>query len=274
MKKRLIFNFYIDDGWKENHINKIHFFCLKHYSNIFTEIIFMVSLNNPDDVELIYGFEEYVLSLRLCTNIKFIIKPNHVFREAKNFYDEIVLKLKELDGLTFFAHNKGITNYVDDRYKKEDVEKWVTSMYFGCLDNPKEMEYVLTDDRCLSYGTLLDILTYTEEENEVFFREMGVWLGKRKYFYMGTFFWLNCPSIYSYLKNSEMEIPPLTDRWYAENFFANIIEPKFCGSYGYRMTYNHRGFGVRYMDEIIKFSFGDDIEKYYEFHNKVLNSVS
>ena len=71
-----------------------------------------------------------------------------------------------------------------------------------------------------------------------------------------------------------MEIPPLTDRWYAENFFANIIEPKFCGSYGYRMTYNHRGFGVRYMDEIIKFSFGDDIEKYYEFHNKVLNSVS
>lgn len=273
MKKRLMFNFYIQEGWKENHINKIHFFCLKYYSEVFTEIVFMISLDNVNDVNLIYDFENYILSLELCPNIKFMVKPNHIFREAKNFYDEIVLKLKDLDGLTFFAHNKGITNYENDLYNKRDVEKWVTSMYFGCLDDPQEMEYALTEDRQLSYGTLLDILTFTEEEDEIFFREMGIWLGKRKFFYMGTFFWLNGPTIHSFFKNTETEIPPLTDRWYAENFFANIIEYKFCGSYRYRTTFNHCGFGVRYMDEIIEYSFGDDTNRYYAFHNEVLNSV-
>ena len=273
MKKRLIFNFYIDENWKENHMNKIHLFCLEYYKHIFDEIVFMVSLNEPQNSKLIYDFEKHILSLELCPNIQFIVKKNHVFREAKNFYDEIATKLSENDGLTFFAHNKGITNYNSGTYPNCDVEKWVTSMYYGCLERPQDMEYWLTDGRKLAYGTLLDIINEEYNDDRLFFDSLGLWLGKRRYFYMGTFFWMNCPMIGYYMNNNNIELPQLVDRWYAENFFANIFDVSHCESFDMRKTFNYDNGGVRNIDIIINYSFGDYIENYLEFHNKVLENV-
>lgn len=268
-----MFNFYITKDWKDNYMNKIHFYCLKYYSHIFTEIIFMVSIDDLDDKETLFDFEEYILSLRLCPSIHFMIKPNHIFREGKNFYDEIATKLDKLDGLTFFAHNKGITNYTDSRYYKEDVKRWVTSMYFGCLDNMDEAIFVMTEDRCVSYGTLFDILTIGEDEDKTFYENGHIWFGKHKYFYMGTFFWLNAFALVSYMKNSDTSIPILSDRWYAENFLSNIIDYGFCGTYDYRTTFNHTGFGVKDIEHLINFSFGDKVDKYNDFHNNVLSNI-
>ncbi len=273
MKKRLIFNFYIDNEWKENHINKIHFYCLNYFKSAFDEIIFMVSLNDINNEELIYDFEKYVMSLTLCTNIQFKIKENHVLREAKNFYDEIALKLSELDGLTFFAHNKGITNYISPYYEPKEIEMWVTSMYYGCLSRVSEMEYELTDARRLAYGTLLDIINLNKDDDPLFFDSMGLWLGERRYFYMGTFFWMNCPMIDYYMHNNNVHLPMLVDRWYAENFFSNIFDVYHCASFDMRKTFNYVDGGARNIMSIIEFSFGDELGKYFDFHNKVLESI-
>ena len=274
MKKRLVFNFYIDDGWKDNHINKIHFYCLNYFKNVFTEMVFMVSLNDVNNKSLIYDFERYILSLELCTNIQFIIKNNHIFREAKNFYDEIALKLNVLDGLTFFGHNKGITNYCNPDFEKESVEKWVTSMYYGCLCDVKEMEYYLTDGRKLAYGTLLDEINIDDIGDSKWCNSLNVWLGERKYFYMGTFFWLNCNMIEYYLQNSNISIPKLIDRWYAENFFANIFDSCHCGSFDDNRTLNYVQGGVENIDSIIKHSFSDKVNEYNEFHNNVIKTIN
>jgi hypothetical protein len=273
MNKRLIFNFYIDENWKENHINKIHLYCLEYYKNVFDEMIFMVSLNDIKNDELIYDFEQHILSLKLCTNIRFIVKQNHIFREAKNFYDEIATKLNENKGFTFFAHNKGITNYYNDVYKKHDVEKWVTSMYYGCLERPDEMKFFLTDGRKLAYGTLLDVINDEYLDDRLFYDSIGLWLGKRRYFYMGTFFWMNCPMIKYYMDNNNVQLPELVDRWYAENFFANIFDVSHCEGFDMRRTYNYDDGGVRNIDKLIKFSFGEFIDNYFEFHNKVIENV-
>lgn len=273
MKKRLIFNFYIDDGWRDNHINKIHFYCLNYFKNVFTEMVFMVSLNDVNNIRLIYDFEQYILSLELCPNIQFMVKKNHIFREAKNFYDEIALKLGELDGLTFFGHNKGITNYDSPYYIKEDVEMWVTSMYYGCLKRPEEMEYDLTDGRHLAYGTLLDVIELNRDDDPLYFDSMGLWLGKRRYFYMGTFFWMNCPMIKYYMDSNNIELPKLVDRWYAENLFANIFDVYHCGSFDMRKTYNYLEVGTKNITDIINYSFGDEMGDYLNFHNKVLESI-
>lgn len=269
MKKRLIFNFYINEGWKENHINKIHLYCLKYFKDVFTEMTFMVSVNDVNNVKLIYEFEEYIISLHLCTDIKFIVKQNHVFREAQNFYDEVALKLKELDGLTFFAHNKGITNYVDSAYKKENVEKWITSMYYGCLIRPEESEYELTDGRKVSYGTLFDIIIYDYGHKE----QLNLHLGDRCFFYMGTFFWLNCRVIDDFLRRSEKTVPTINDRWYAENFLANIIDEKYCGRFDTRYMIDYLDGGWGEMDKVLLWSFGPHLEDYLNFHNKVLENI-
>ena len=274
MKKRLIFNFYIDENWKENHMNKIHLYCLKHYRDVFNEMIFMVSLNDTENKELIYDFENHILSLELCPNIQFIIKKNHVFREAKNFYEEIALKLRYLDGLTFFGHNKGITNYFNPDFNKKDVEKWVTSMYYGCLCDVKEMELYLTDCRKLAYGTLLDEISINGVENAEWNNSLSVWLGERRYFYMGTFFWLNCNMIDYYLQNSNTDIPKLVDRWYAENFFANIFDSFHCSSFNDNRTLNYVQGGCKNIDAIINLSFREKIGEYNDFHNNVINAIN
>lgn len=271
MKKRLIFNFYIDEQWKENHMNKIHLCCLSYYKDVFDEMNFMVSLNDIQNKELIYDFEKHIMSLELCPNIRFMVKQNHIFRESKNFYDEIALKLNDLDGLTFFAHNKGITNYVDDDLPKDGIEKWVTSMYYGCLCDINEVENFLTDGRLISYGSLLNHCKkdVTEESK---YKNCQYYLGKTMCSYLGTFFWINTPVLYDYINNTEKNIPKLNDRWYDENFLSNLIDFNFMGSYRGRYIL---GIFDMYLnaEECIKLFFGEDYNNYRIFHQIIINKI-
>lgn len=269
MKKRLIFHFYLTDNWMMQKTNKIHLCCLKYFANLFNEMTFVVVIDDLTHTDLIYGFEDFIIKLKICTNIKFIVKSNTIFRDSQTFYDEIVLKLKELDGLTFFAHNKGLTNYDDSAFKKENVEKWITSMYYGCLIRPEESEYELTDGRKVSYGTLFDIIKDDYGHRE----QLNLHLGDRWFFYMGTFFWLNCGVIDGFLRRSGKTVPTITDRWYAENFLANIIDEKHCGSFDTRYMIDYLGGGWGEMDNVLLWSFGPYLEEYLNFHNKILENI-
>ena len=77
----------------------------------------------------------------------------------------------------------------------------------GCLDNMDEAIFVMTEDRCVSYGTLFDILTIGEDEDKTFYENGHIWFGKHKYFYMGTFFWLNAFALVSYMKKVRKIFP-------------------------------------------------------------------
>ena len=271
MKNRLIFHFYLTDNWLEQKTNKIHLCCLKYFANIFNEMTFVIVIDDLTNTDLIYGFEDFIINLKVCTNINFIVKHNTVFRDSQTFYDEIVSKIDKLDGLTFFGHNKGLTNYTNPVFKRDDVEKWITTMYYGCFSDVQEMEYALTEDRCVGYGTLLS--SYTLQDDKTKKEHSAIWFGKERYQYMGTFFWINCQTLCAYMKNTEKSLPIMADRWYAENFFSNIITQEYCGSFEYRWMINDYTFGKN-MDYIINLCFEKEtVDKYYDFHTFILNKT-
>lgn len=271
MKKRLVFHCYINNGWKENRVNKIHFQCLQYFSYVFNEIIFVIVVDDIDDINTIYDVESYILSLRICPNIKFIIKKNNLFRDSQTFYDEIAQKLKEMDGLTFFAHNKGLTNYIDQSLSKSDVEKWITSMYFGGLSNIEEAEYMMTEGRLISYGSLLCKCDEDTVEDYIY-RRRQYFLGENMFNYIGTFFWVNAPVLCDYMKNTKKELPHLNDRWYAENFLSNIISFDFAASYGGRFLIGSFDMYYNTKQQLETF-FGDKYVDFENFHKIIVSEI-
>lgn len=279
-EKRMVFHFYIKENWKDSVTNRIHLECLKHYSHIFDEVIFVISLDNTSDYDLIRSLEMELLELNFTPRISFKIVENTYLRDSRTFYDFIATKLDEYDGLTFFAHNKGITNL--DTYNFENVSKWVTSMYYLSLEYLDEVVYSLTDGRELSFGSLINVIEYDKiivteseiEDKQKFIDKTKVFLGENKYLYTGTFFWLNTLSLYEYMRKNSIELPKLTDRWYDENFCANIFKLDFAFSHKgrYSLNYLQDGADIEYM---IKHNMTEEeFGEYLNFHNNIINLAS
>lgn len=278
-EKRLVFHFYINDGWENNITNKIHLECLKHYSYIFDEVIFAISVDSENDYELIRGLELKLLDLNLTPNISFFIVKNDYLRDSRTFYNFIAKKLDSYDGLTFFAHNKGTTNL--NVYDLENMVNWITSMYFLSLEYIDEVVYSLTDGRELSYGSLLNEIIYDEikvseegvKPKESFIKKTELFLGKNKYLYMGTFFWINGLSIYEYMRKNDIELPKLTDRWYAENFCANLYNMDFAFSHRGRYSKNYLQEGAEIEHMIMHATVDEEYNQFLEFKNKILKLI-
>jgi hypothetical protein len=273
INKILVFNFYLTENWGELITNKIHLECLKKYSNCFDGALFFVVVDDINNNKLITNFKKYIINSISIVNISFVNKENDILREARNFYDEIALKLGSIEGLLFFGHNKGITNYNSPKYDNDCVEKWITSMYYGCLSNNDELVDCLYNKRKLTYGTLLNKMEDDIFSTDEYREKINFWMGKRKYHYMGTFFWMNCQSINSFLLNNNKVIPPLTDRWYAENFFSNLFDIEHCASFNNSGLLNYFGQGCWDMDEVLDICLDDKLKEYYIFHNSIMNLV-
>ena len=278
-KKRLVFHFYIQEGWKEYITNKIHLKCLGCYSHIFDEVVFVISLDDTTNYELIRDLESTLLDLGFNPNISFNVVENNYLRDSQTFYDFIATKLDKYDGLTFFAHNKGTTNLKD--YEVDNMVNWITSMYFLSLEYVDEAVYSLTDGRELSYGSLLNEIKAYEikvTENEVaprdkFAEKNNVFLGKNKYLYMGTFFWINGLSIYEYMRKNDIELPKLTDRWYAENFCANLFKMDFAFSHRGRYSKNYLQEGAEIECMVMHATVEEEYNQFLEFKNKIISSI-
>jgi hypothetical protein len=217
------------------------------------------------------------LDLNLTPNISFKIVENTYLRDSRTFYDFIATKLDEYDGLTFFGHNKGTTNL--DTYNLENVSKWITSMYYLSLEYIDEVVHSLTEGRELSFGSLINVIDYDKivisedevEDKRKFVDRTKIFLGKNKYLYTGTFFWLNTLSIYEYMRKNDVELPKLTDRWYAENFCANLFKIEFAFSHigRYSLYYLQDGAEVEHM--IRHNMMEEEFEEYLNFHNNIMN---
>ena len=247
-EKRMVFHFYITEGWENSITNKIHLECLKRYSHVFDEVIFVITLDDTSNYGLIRSLEMALLNLGLTPRITFRIENNTYLRDSKTFYDFIASKLGDYNGLTFFAHNKGTSNL--STYNVEQMLWWITSMYFLSLEYIDEVVTSLTEGRELSYGSLLNEIVYDEilvteegvEPKRKFMEKTKMFLGKNKYQYMGTFFWLNELTLLEHMEKNDIPLPKLTDRWYAENFCPNL--------YGMEYAFSHRGrFSKNYLQE-------------------------
>ena len=204
--KRMVYAFYYSDDISIQTINEIHFKILERYINIFDEIVFCIIIDNINNKEVIREIEKRVISIR-NGDVIFKIYENSNYRECDVFYNEIVLKMKDLHGMTFFGHSKG-SGVLD---KIEETVAIVTALYYFSLENVENIE------KYPFYGSLKMI------------NNSPSWYIGPKYmwFYVGTFFWGDYQRIY-YEKNN---MPLYSSRWFDEMFPGNLYSHEECGSF-------------------------------------------
>ena len=216
--KRMIYSFYVNDDSFEHPINKLHFKLLERYIHKFDEVIFCIIIDDRERYDLIQRIEEFVVSI-FHKKLTFKIYDNTNYRESLVFYNEIVKQMSHLDGLTFFGHNKGVS---DDDIEIEKVEEWVSALYFFNL------EYELPNNDLNSgffYGALK-----SADINGGIVRDTLI--PKNRWYYCGTFFWCKYQELYEYCNKNSIDFPLFTNRWYDEMFPGNLLGQERGVTYG------------------------------------------
>ena len=146
MKHRMIYHVYIPNTCDFPEIYKLHFACIKEYASIFDDTIFVLSIDDIDNRKLIRKYQDIILDANFKGNLTFAIEQNDKnLREAKTFKKYIVDDIIPYEGLTFFAHSKGLTNKYTDNLKD-----WIAAMYFGCLGDVNLVDkYFSNQYKCL-----------------------------------------------------------------------------------------------------------------------------
>ena len=184
--------------------------------------------------------------------MRFKVSENDQYREARAFREEIVDRLNEYSGITFFAHNKGVSNVLNPNFDNVSIKRWIASMYYLNLEE--------------------DILKEAEEELVGAFASpfFGAYCiksekieNKYKQWYAGTFYWTNTNRLYNDIVQRGLPIPNLHDRGYAE-FFPGEMEKTLCTHnkvYLYPFDYND----VTEALEFLLQGNEEELKKYYEY---------
>lgn len=255
MNKKFIFSFYLDRHYGDE-INKIHFNCLRHFKDCFDEADISLIVDDDYNRDDLLDAEKTFLSIFVGKNVSFSVVKNNEFRESRVFYDKIATRLKDED-IVFFGHNKGISNVF--KFDREQIYQWVAAMYYFSLSDMKDVENRLVNEKYYSYGSFL---TKNDEPERC---------NKYGWYYIGTFFWLNCKKLWQYMENNEIKLPELYDRFYSEEFLGNIIPTWpliFTASVGNRYLVNCGDF-YRHTTEYINAAYGDFLESYNDFYKNV-----
>lgn len=205
--KRMVYAYYHSNNEEINIINNIHLKILERYINIFDEVIFCIIIDDVNDKKNIKEIERKVLVIR-NGDITFKTYQNGDYRETSVFYNEIFLKMKDLYGLTFFAHSKG-------RGVLSDINEtiaFISAVYFFSLENIDSIgDYPF-------YGSLKMI-------NNSPYNSRGT---KYMWFYVGTFFWGDYQRVY---QEKNKCFPNISSRWFDETFTGELYDNIECGSY-------------------------------------------
>jgi hypothetical protein len=205
--KRMVYAFYCSTDEDSIFYENLHFKLLERYINIFDEVIFCITINDINDIDTIKRIEKRVLSIR-NGDVIFKIYENTNYRETFVYYNEIFLKMKELNGLTFFAHSKG-------RGEMESIEEiinFIAGAYFFSLEKIDDV------GKYPFYGSFKMV-------NNSPMKHKGL---KYMWFYVGTFFWGDYQRIY---KEKSKFLPKFSSRWFNEMLPGELYWPEECGSY-------------------------------------------
>lgn len=259
MLKKLVFYLYYSNSKDLHEFYDFHFSCLKEYYHIFDEAVFVISVDDVTDYDLIREAEGKILNIFKGKNVSFDIHKNDRMCEIYAF-EKYVVNAKERDRLIFFGHSKGSTNV--KQYNKENIYKWIAGMYFFNLNFMDEVERCLLGKKSMSYGSFL----MYDELNET---------NRYKWFYIGTFFWVNLGKIDNYIKQNNIELPSISDRFYAEEFLGDIYpfeQLPYAASHLNRVLINARDF-YHYINEYINELYSEEeLKEFYSFFEKVKNN--
>ena len=265
--RRLIFHFYAMPGYESNPAYAMHFACLRKYADVFDSAKFIISVDDTSDRELIKSVAEKIVSCGFVENTEFVVTENTIYREALTFKTEIVDKMDELSGMTFFAHTKGASNISVPEYNAESILKWIFGCYYLSLEYIEEMHnqaqvYQPYDQRFFFGSFLREVLP----ENGG-----GTRYGAE---YEGTFFWVNCQPLLDYLNDNKIPVPRNFGRFYAERFPGDLFPINgHIGSHNLRYFVGDVSLYL-YCDRVIDLVLNREGEKerFYEKYNETYDS--
>lgn len=257
---RLVYHLYVPKHEFGDRMD-IHYECLRHYSHIFDESIFVLSMDDPSDIKRIIKIENKILEIGFVKNVHFkVIENSREYREGITCKKEIGDKLSELDGLTFFAHSKGGSNisYGTDN----NLYEWITSLYYFNFEFLEAVKFALCENFALASGFL-------KIEND------DVLENKFHYTYSGSFFWINAKRTLHYLLSfyGGYKLPTLIDRFYAENFLGDLFWTPKAVSIGQTLNINDTDDYNNVDEHIRKIVEKDHYDSFIKFHNNIVNLV-
>jgi hypothetical protein len=260
MKRRLIFHFFVFNGFLDNRAIKIHLKCLKKYSSLFSESLFVLSVSDDASNDDVITAEKAIVECGFVSNVTFIIEKTTPYCEARTFYDYIVKTLDDYDGLTFFGHTKGTTNYKPGM-SREAIDSWIVGLYFLSLDDVTDVEYNLisraTGEPSLFYGSCAMALDNIASYDSAVF-------------YSGTFYWLNGAHIKKYIQDNNMTVPMLNTRYYAERFPTYVAKwENEKNLYSYKTNILFFSDSYAEMNNLISFLCEDKFDKFNELLNEI-----
>lgn len=209
-KFRLIYHFYAFDGMQNSPTCELHFACLSEYAKIFTESFFVISVNDVENYGLIDYVKGRLVDCGFHNNVNFIVKKNGEWQETETFYEMVAKKFGELDGLTFFAHSKGVGNEKEGIFNMDEIHQWIIALYFLNLNYVNEaVQCLIRSPFMMSFGALK--CSWEDIEN------------KYKWIYSGTFFWINGQRIAAMMERNNIKLPTPHNRYYSECLLGDIL---------------------------------------------------
>ena len=118
--RRLIFHFYVYNEWEKNPVYYIHKYFLKKYCSVFTDAVFVISVDDVNDWQLINSAQRFIIDCGF-KNLKFIVEENTRLYEVETFNKYVIQQMNKLDGLTFFGHVKGVSDYNNTNMDKNAI---------------------------------------------------------------------------------------------------------------------------------------------------------
>ena len=195
--KRLVYHFYAGRGCLNNIANICHFRCLQYYSEIFNEAVITIACGDMLDVD-VNEIKKKFIDILHVPSITFKVVENSPYYEAGTLYNEIAGNPTPYGGLTFFGHNKGVSNVLDEDKSKTAILSWICALYYYSLSFIDEVERELcSTPSSIFYGP------YLMQENYIRNR-YHLW-------YAGTFYWVNSQRL-----KRNGTLPIMSDREYAE----------------------------------------------------------
>lgn len=269
MKLRLFYYLWIPDNGFSKTMD-LHWFNLKCFSSVFDEALFFLAVNNNDSI-YIHEAKEKIKNIGFQNVEIKVVKNLSVERESYYFKTELIDKLGEFNGLTFFAHSKGTSNR-DLSHSYSEISTWINAMYYFNLNNINEVKEKLINDKYITYGAIL--------------QEQDAIPTKYQWMYTGTYFWINDLKLKQYIEKNQIQIEDLNnyvikpfseqERFYSEHFFSTVfpIEYAFSKQKTLNKTTDTSKYGgyincYDYTKQILKdITEPEELNNFYKFYNK------
>ena len=279
-RKILIYYLYITDDFFDRIVNLANVECLRRYSHIFDEARIFLSIDDVNNLTLIKKIEHLFIDMNFNGNVKFIIHKNDEYRESRIVKEEIADNLKSFgEDIIFFGHGKGYSN-LDTGYDKASMLHWAIGCYYMSLEFEKEALDSITGMNTFSaYGSFPLIMQADKKLPDDYLSKDELYLGRIKYrwCYSGTFFWINPAKLYDHLAIFRQETPLIFDRYYSEKYLGNVMSygANACGHNLIYLWHTNNMYNDGVAESCIRFILHDEeeIAKYYEFYNKILNDI-